>query len=814
MVKKLSACTIYMVLSILMALGVVAGSGVPVQASPPGAAAAGGNEPAPANDQEPRRVNVAAGTRPPVEPRLTSAGTAAAAECGGVVRFGKIYSCASLSGDRQDVFTVTSLVDGDVLYGTLNETANNDVTDSVGALLYDAEGNYLCYYGSYPGGCELGAAGTYTVVVALSYGEGDMAYTLSLQSQRSPSSCRALGNGFFSFASQGRAAELAEGSAGDCYTFDQPAGTVLQIYPTTTTAGRSVVGHILDGDYQPVCPLNGLQTCTLATPGPYHLMMSESYGNATSYTLRMARVSGATGCPVLRTVPFGDAGSSAGTGTLDDQNPVVCHRLRGQQAGGVLLRIHDDQSMWWNVYDNAGQKVCDKHENLRACPLPAAGDYTIITSRQQWDPISYQIAVTALHRSAGCATGTSLRWDQTAVVVTQTSPLQVDCRQFQGTAGQRVVAYAEPAEYNEAWTTVVDSAGRALCLDYSEETGCLLPTDGTYRLVSYLDRWGPDSADETYRVQVRSLSAPKGCPVVLPGGFNEPPAGAYAPVRCRIVRVPGAGLYRIQAFDDENNRTYASVFDATGHRICNDSGHCEVPAAGDYTVVLAARSTGDVIDNDFSYVLSVLPAYPAGCPVLSQDLLRGTFTDPGQYLCVQLPQSTGQSIVEWVPAGTRYPSTVIYDSTGAYLCDSSYALWQYSCKLEGTAPYFAVLSQRDGETPGPFAARFQRVDGPPSCPVLDGATLTTGGDDFSVCRTIPADAHTARGTFTWSRTTGTGGAYLSIFDADGVRRCGPTGTFPQRTVTCTLPAGPLTVVLDAAEAEATYDLTHQPVVTS
>ncbi|MEV4283682.1 hypothetical protein [Actinoplanes xinjiangensis] len=728
-----------------------------------------------------------------------------------MARFGEIYSCSSLSGSRQDVFTVTTTVDGDVLYGTVTETANNDETDSVGAMLYDAEGNYICYYGSYPGSCELGAAGTYTVVVALSYGQGDMAYTLSVQSQRSPSSCRTLGNAFFSFASPGRGAELATGSAGACYTFDQPVGTVLQTYPAATTGGRSVQGQILDADYQPVCPIQSLQVCALTTPGPYHLMVYEFYGQATSYTLRMARISKATGCPVLRTAAFGDPGDSVGVGTLDGQNPVVCHKLRAQPGGGVAVRIHEDQSVWWDVYDDAGRKVCDKYDGLRSCTLPAAGDHTILTGSRHWDPISYQIAVTALHRSAGCATGTSLRWDQPAAVLTQTSPVQTNCQQFQGRAGQRVVAYAAPTEHNGVSTTLVDGAGRALCLDHSEETGCLLPADGTYRLISYVDMWGSDSA--TYRVQVRSLSTPKGCPVVLPGGFNEPPAGAYAPIRCRIVRIPGPGVHQIRAFDGENNRTYASVFDSTGHRICDDSGRCEFPAAGDYTVVLAARSTGSVIDNDYSYVLSVLPAQPAGCPPLSQELYRATFTDPGQFLCVQLPQTTGQSIVEWVPTGVRSPSTVIFDSAGEYLCDSS-SLWQYSCTLDGAAPYFAVLSKQAGEMPGPFAARFQRVDGPASCPAFDGAALVTGGDDFSICRTIPADAHTARGTFTWNRTAGTGGAHLSVFDANGIRRCGPTGTFPQRTVTCTLPAGPLTLVLNTAEAGATYDLTHQPITTS
>ncbi|MDY7090651.1 MAG: hypothetical protein SYR96_36880 [Actinomycetota bacterium] len=783
----------------------------PAQARPDGDVAAESEAGAAATadkDLSPRRANVDKGVRPPVTPRKQNQ----ASRCGGVAQLGKIYSCSSLSGDRQDIFTVTTSVAGDVLYGAVTETANNDVTDSVGAMLYDAEGNYICYYGSYPAGCELGAAGTYTVVVALSYGAGDMAYTLSLQSQRTPSSCRTLGSGFFSFASSGRTAGLALGSAGQCFTFDQPVGSVLQMYPPLASNSGDVRGQILDGEYRPVCPIQDAYVCTLATPGPYRLMMYELYGHEVTYTLRMSRISHSAGCPVLRPATFGDPGAAAGTATIDEQNGVACHKLRAPSAGGVSVRIHNDQSLWWNLYDDAGQRLCDKYENRRACTLPASGDYTIVVNNQDGEPVTYDIAVAALYRAAGCTTGTSLRWDQDAELLHQTSPVQTNCQQFQGRAGQRVVVYAAPTRYNFADTLLVDGTGQALCLGYSEETGCELPADGTYRVVSYLSQWNSDSVDLTYKVQARSLTTPKGCPVVTPGAFNEPPAGAYGPIRCRILRVPGAGVHRIRAHDAENYQKYASVFDATGHRICDDAGRCEFPAAGDYTVVLSARSTDTVLDNDFRYALSVLPERPTGCPALSQELYRDTFVAPGQFLCRQLPQTTGQTIVELITADKGYPPTQVYDSAGEYICDSSYELWQTSCELDGTAPYFAVVSQKEGEAPGPLAARFLRVDGPPSCPAFESAelTLTTGGDNFTACRIIPADAHAARETFTWKRTTGTGGAYLSIFDASGRRLCGPTGTFPERTATCTLPAGPLTVILNATEADATFLLSRNP----
>jgi hypothetical protein len=780
----------------------------PVSGPRPGPGATSRPKAAPKGDGTPRRANVRPGARPPAgSGKAAKRSGTAAAGCGGVVTFGKIETCSTLAGKRQDVFTVTTTVDNDVLYGTLTQTDNGDTGDTASATVWDADSNYLCYFVFYPGTCELGAAGTYTVRVSLYSGTGDVAYTFSAQSLKTPAACRTLDEAFFSFGSAGLASEIPLGSAGECYNFDQPVGSVLHTYSPGSTA--DVRGGIVDAEYQPVCPVQDDTTCTLSTAGPYRLMMYEFYGNAATYTLRMSRISHSTGCPVLRPASFGDPGAAAGTGTLGGQYSVACHKLRSPAAGGVAIRIHNGQT-WWNVYDDAGRRICDKFDSAWSCQLPAEGDYTILVSNQNWDPVTYQIAVTALYGSAGCSAGTSLAWDQNAALLHQTSALQTNCQEFHGAAGQRVVTYVAPTSYNDVYATLVDGTGRALCRDYGEETGCLLPADGTYRVVTYLSSWGPETTDATYKVQVRSLSAPSGCPVVSPGAYNALPAGGLAPIRCRVLRISEAGVYRIRAFDDENNRTYAAVYDVTGHRICDDSGYCEIPAAGDYTLVLDGQATRSVIDNDFAYVTSVLPRVASGCPPVTQELYRAAFTAPGQYLCVQLPQSAGQRIVELVPSGARYPVTYVTDSAGDQLCDSSYELWQTSCELTGPGPYSAVLSQPEGVAPAARPVRFVRVDGPPACPVFDGAAVTTSADDFAVCRSIPAGGHGTRETFSWSRSSGTGGAYLSIFDANGIRYCGPTGTFESRTVTCTLPDGQLTVILHAAAADAVYHLDRRP----
>ncbi|MCU7725327.1 hypothetical protein ODJ79_16490 [Actinoplanes sp. KI2] len=758
----------------------------------------------------PRRVNVRPGSRAALVAGTTSAASSPAG-CGGVLTFGKIYRCSAIKNTQRDVFTVTTTADHDTLYGTFTQGSG----DPVSAAVYDPAGNYLCYYSSYPGQCQLGAAGKYTVVITLSYGTGSQSYTFAADSMKTPSSCRTLGNGFFSWASAGHPGQLAQGSAGDCYIFDQPTGSVLQMWAPGGTG--DVRGGILDANYQPACPVQYTTQCVLTGPAPYHVMMYEFYGNASPYTLRMARISASAGCPVLRPVSFGDPGNATGTGTLPSQSSVACHKLRTPAAGGVAVRIYDDQQVWWTVYDNAGTQVCDKYSQASSCPLSAAGDYTIVTSSQAYDSITYVIAIAALFRSAGCTTVKSFAWDQAATVLRSVSPVQTNCQQFHGTAGQRVVTYSAPVSYNGVLTTLVDGTGQALCLGYSDETGCLLPADGTYRVVSRLSQWDSNTSNDAYKTQVRTLSAPTGCPVVEPGAYDGAPAGAAGPIRCRALRISGPGVYQARAYDAQNYRKYAAVYDRTGHRICDDSGYCQFPAAGDYTMVLDGQNPSSVIDTDFAYVTSLLPARPAGCPILSQNLYPATFTSTGQFLCRQLSEPTGASIVDFQStdaADGGRPFTQIMDSTGNTICDSSYQLWQTSCLLTGTAPYFAVLNEPEGVAPASFAARFARVDGPSSCPALDGSPVTTGAADFVACRTIPADGHGSRESFTWTLTSGTGGAYLSVFGADGTRYCGPTRTADTYTANCGLPDGPLTVYLDAASADATYQITHQSATTS
>ncbi|TDC33578.1 hypothetical protein [Micromonospora sp. KC213] len=734
--------------------------------------------------------------------------------CAGPLRFGEVKSCPSIRAAQEHVWTVTSAVDQDTLLARLDRVSG----DSVGARVTDSAGDTVCFLGPYLDECRLGAAGTYLVTVSLSHRSGEGAYTLSVESTRGPSKCVSLPNEVFSFAFPGHRGTLPAGLSAACFTFDQPTGTLLlSARPNGTGDLR---GSILDADHQLLCSVDYGGQCKLSRPGPYRLFIHELYGNESTYTLKLPRLSHPVGCPTVPLTTFGDPGPAVGTGSLE-RDAVGCHAVEATAPGPVVVRFNQyaNQYLWWTMYDVDGNEVCHEGEAAHSCSLPAAGTYTLLTRSQHWDPVPYQVAVTSLRGMAGCAATTGTNWDQPTLLVHQTSALQTNCQPFQGEAGDRIVVYRAPVVYNELAAWLVDEQGTVLCTEPSEEDGCLLPTSGTFRVISHLAYWKAGDTDLTYQMQVRRLSAPVGCPGITPGAYNTSPAGALGNIRCRTLNIAAAGTYRVKAVDTENFRRYGTVYDSSGRELCRDMW-CELPAAGQYTLVLEGGAVNSVIGDDFRYAVALLPWTPSSCPTVSDTGWRdaphrGAFTAAGQYNCLQLASPAGSRVVELLPgdAGAGAPEVTVMDSTGKYVCDSSWGLRQYHCELTGEAPFFAVLNARDDAAPGPYALAFARTDGPPTCPTLsagtEGSTVATGADRFAVCFSIPADQRAARESISYQRATGTGDARLSVFDSQGTRYCGPTRDAVARTIACAVPAGTVTVMLEADAVEATYQFTHR-----
>lgn len=738
------------------------------------------------------------------------------ATCGGQLPLGKVKNCASITGATQQIWTITSTVDQDTLYIRLREVSG----DGVGAQVKDPDGAPVCYAGSYLTECELGVAGTYTLTVTLSYGTGKGTYSLSAESMRTPSTCANLPASFFSFASTGRSGTLPAGLAARCFTFKQPTGTVLHL--ADPGGAEDIQGSILDAQFQPICSVRYPTECTLREPGPYRLFLGEMYGNKAAYTLKMPRISQSVGCPALPLTAFGDPGAAVGTGTVPPNQGISCQSLRVTTPGRLVVRLDQfaNQYLDWRLYDDAGQVVCTEYDSWRSCAAPTAGAYTLVSQNWNWEPVTYRVAAARLDQAEGCAAPTGLNWDQPTLTVHQTSPVQTNCQPFHGEAGERVMVYRTPDRYNDVFSWIVDEQGGVLCTESSEEDGCALPSTGTFRVISYLSRWEAEDTDLTYRMQVRALTDATGCPTVTPGTYNAAPAGPLGAVRCRVLDLPTAGTYRVKAVGEDNYRQYATVYDSTGHRVCTDVW-CQVPAAGRYTLVLGGGAPDSVIGESLRYHLAVLPWLPSDCRPVSdtgwQDApVRGQLSSPAQFDCLQLSSPAGALITELLPGdatGAGSPEVSVIDSTGAYLCDSSWALRQYHCELTGQAPFFAIVNSDDGDEAGPYSLAFARTDGPPACPALSagatGTTVTTGAERFGVCLSIPADARAATESITWKRTAGTGDARLSVFDSEGRRYCGPTGYAVERTISCSLPAGPVTVILETDGVDATYQLTHR-----
>lgn len=766
-------------------------------ASTPSAATAG---PATANlATEPNRTN---------SKTVTGSRQFTRSFCGGTLTFGAVEKCGLIIGEAKDVWTFTTTADSDTAYARFNGS-----TVYLNARVTDAAGTTLCHLGSYLNACQLGPAGTYTVTVSTSFGSGRGAYTLSVESRRTPSACQQLPADFFAWTSAGVTGTLPAGLATRCFAFDQPAGSVLRMMNPSNLDGRSVGADMVGSGRVPFCQLPYGGMCTLSEAGPYRLFLHDFSGHEVPYTLRMPRLSQALGCPTQPLAPFGDPGSAVGHAHLAPYE-VACHSLTADSAGAVTLRL-SPQEPYWTLYDDAGQEICTTSQ-ARYCVLPAAGPYTLVTDNSYYHTVDYQVAVTALYRNDGCAAASGTSWDQPTLHVDQASPVQTNCHPFQGRAGDRINRYLSWGGYSPS---VIDQSGVAICATPSmAEADCVLPADGTYRVISYL---GTQATDSTYDLQIRRLSAAVGCPAVAPGSYGTAPAAGG--IRCRTLEIPAAGGYRLNTVTtDENYRVNHHVYDQDGRFICGTgrgtvSGECSFAAAGRYTLVL---QPSELIDNDVPHAVALLPAAPSGCVAVSDTGWRdaphrGSLQAAGQVNCLRLPSPTGSRVLKSEPGprdDEKHPEITLVDATGAMVCGSSTSR-EYDCDLQGEGPFFALVKGQIWTSASTYVMAFSRIDGPPVCPVLPrdaDTTVTTGPERFVSCFSVPADQHAARESFGWARTTGTGGARVTIYDSRGVEYCSPLRAAASDTMTCSgLPVGPLTVILETDGQEATYRLTHR-----
>ncbi|MFI7596365.1 hypothetical protein [Actinoplanes sp. NPDC049681] len=737
-------------------------------------------------------------TRKPVLQR------ADADSCGGVIALGTVVSCPAIDPGQQHVFKLTTTTDHEDLRVRLSVETPSGWGGDTYVRVTSADGADICSGGD-EDECTAPEAGTYSVTVRRdsSSEPGPVKYRLGVQSFSNPQNCTALQDGAFTFPLKVREGTLPAASAGLCFGFGQPTGSLLRLAVSTDSSLR---GQVVDAEGTTVCGLDYDTECRLTGTAPYRIVFASQWYEEGPYRFWAVRLSDPEGCAAMSPAAFGGPGDAASSLTVEG-NSIGCQTVT--TTAGPHLLTFGARSFEFRMHDHTGKQVCGGSDRPTAeCEVPADGTYAVITNNNYSEPRTVDTAVYPLMSTKGCAGPIGTSWNTAPTRVRMTSALQVDCHLFEAEPGDRVRVDAP-----NGWIT--DASGTRLCkpVDGEEQDSCSLPGAGPYRVVS-AGYWSDGSEPFEYAVSVVRLNGREGCEAVSPGRYDAAPAGPLSTNRCRVLTVPTAGTYHVALVGEDNYHAYGQVYDSTGLLVC--SGSCDFPKAGAYTLVAPEAGT---------YATVFLGATSEGCVTASDEPLKapvaGEFKVAGEYDCLQLPTPHGAGIALVRPqdsTGTGYPEMAVYDAKGAYQCGID-ELRDYNCVLDGTAPFRAVL-HLDSDTDqvaGPYRLGFARTDGTPACPVLPasafGSSATTpvslGGTAFVGCFSVPAGHKAAEG-YAFRRTGGTGLARVAMFGADGKRVCNRSKVDAAAMI-CRPGAGAATLLIEGTAASGTYAFTRHDV---
>lgn len=519
-------------------------------------------------------------------------------------------------------------------------------------------------------------------------------------------------------------------------------------------------------------------------------------------------------CSALALAPFGDPGDAVARGTLEG-GAQVCYTVTAQ-AGRHQVSLEDPRNgAYANVADADGVSVeCTAPGyGVRWCDFPTAGVYTVVVDNSGASgSTDYQLAVVALAGTEGCAESVGMSWDQPVTTGRAVSPVEVDCRPFRGTPGERVIVYR--GSNVRQWIT--DASGTDVCVR-DDEDGCVLPGEGPYRVLSYL--FHDDQLPYDYTLQIRRLSGAEGCPVATVGVFGTvPEAGG---VRCRSLSVPAAGRYLVNPIGrEQGDDLWSYVYDGEGKRVCQAGGWCAFPAAGTYTLVVGDPTA--VTDPEYATVFLDRTG-SEGCRTVGWGLYRGEFGGAGQYDCLLLPGGRGVPFGALASLGGRPDADYeVVDSAGVTQCSET-TLSAGTCSPTGTAPYRLLIHSDSGTATGGYGIDLVRTDAPQGCAQLPAgsfavngakASFATGGGVFAHCLAIPANGHTAAEVFQLVATSGGVSAGFSVVDATGKQVCERYATTNGWTVCRLTPGSAHTVLVNGWDKDATYTLARRDVTAS
>ncbi|MFE6172977.1 Tat pathway signal protein [Streptomyces sp. NPDC056464] len=532
-------------------------------------------------------------------------------------------------------------------------------------------------------------------------------------------------------------------------------------------------------------------------------------------------------CAPLALASFGDPGDAVGRATVPARESA-CFSVTAPQAGRYLMALDDSgNNAYTQMYAEDGSEVDCYDEQFSEggrCQVPAPGTYTVKVVNNDWaDPEEAAVTVVPLGSATqGCFGPLGTSWDLPTVSRTSASRLAVDCQEFEGRPGERVLLTRGTKVYGFVNAWITDATGARVCPrvtgDDEDTLSCVLPGDGPYRVLSQVTE-AESGFPAEYAVKVRALSAPQGCRTAAVRPFGPLKGLDLRAESCFTFTVDRAGAHLVHEVDDESAGP-VQVYDAAGKIVCRAADPCRLAAAGTYTAILDGASPFREGRDD----LVVLDrASDAGCVATGMGSHKGELSAVGQYDCLTLDAPQGARIAALTPlASSGVDADVeVLDRDGTAQCGAT-ALADGDCALTGTAPYRALVHTDDSgaDATGPYSIAFHRTDSANDCPVLpagsftaDGAeaVFTTGDGVFSRCLSIPADAHTAAEVF--QLVAGSGGvpAKFSVLDSTGKKVCDRVSTTNGWTVCALTPGKVHTVLVTGRDTAATYTLTRRDV---
>ncbi|MCB5165013.1 hypothetical protein LG634_09255 [Streptomyces bambusae] len=509
-------------------------------------------------------------------------------------------------------------------------------------------------------------------------------------------------------------------------------------------------------------------------------------------------------CRPLALAPLGDPGDAVGTATVPPKG-TACFTVTVTKPGMHRL-LASDQYAYPSLAAGETQVECGPqgHQNSW-CDL-AAGTYTLSVYNTHWEPVENRVSLVPLMPGPVCPPLAGTGYDVAPTRASAPSNVAVVCHAFTAAPGQRITADFTRDAYGDSHHWITDATGKRICpvRDENGGTSCVLPAGGgtDYRVLASVSRQD-GGFPAGYELKVRRLSDPEGCVPVGLTAYGSAPAKAAPQTGCRTFTAPATGRYSADAVNAQGEVSGIGVFRTDGSTVCAAGQDCALTAGTRYT--LLTDGAVRILDRTAT----------AGCGtglVLAGDH-RGTFAAPGEVDCVKLPLPKGAHVAV---LSDRVGEIALVDAKGTAFC--SEGMTDGTCVLGGTAPYRALVSQRDpSEKESTYGFVVHRTDGPSACRTfLPGdfsgkpvrMSVKNGADAFGDCLSVPADGHSARELFQIQRVSGEAGAEVSVLDATGKQICAIRsyyGTFSSCSLT---PGVAHTVLVQGRNVPAEFALTR------